>query len=596
MKKRRFVAVITVLIIFVLTIGFWNQNKDTTASDTPTATQPPVKEEMVVENDTKPEIVNTPSPTAEPEAEVSENYYVETILGEDLDDNGETEYLVIENGANCEYGRMTFYFNEEPVYQYEEDLNIRTVVSKEYIDLDNDNEKEIFVSFVPDVNSAGLMEWFVLTKSSDGWKVMNDMSVNAFPLSVTKGAEDFELVISCEGLDKEIIYDATDYYDWANREDEESYNAFVNGNYKEGDEVGDISAYGIWNMEVTRWGGQDCLVAEHGLQGPGGKHDIYGTSYVYFKFHSKSEIKLLHIDFERTVIPSLGVKSGETGGYNRSDGHLYLECENGRLYGFIMDDDTELIYEDTSIFDFYEENYPPTVKYDERSVFGNSFEVIIESGEVMEVPKVNRKTRIYAWYHADKIIVTDTHTECMGLAAKPVIYLYPESTTDIGVQLVYSGNLTCTYPKYNDGWVVTAQPDGTLTDASGQTYNYLYWEGLDNTTYDFSEGFCVAGEDTAIFLEDALKKLGLNRKEANEFIVYWLPLMESNPYNLIAFQTDTYTENAELIITPQPDTLLRVFMAWKPLGEKVQIEQQELTTTERKGFTVVEWGGTKVLQ
>ena len=44
-----------------------------------------------------------------------------------------------------------------------------------------------------------------------------------------------------------------------------------------------------------------------------------------------------------------------------------------------------------------------------------------------------------------------------------------------------------------------------------------------------TEGFCVKGEDTAAFLEDALSKLGLNRKEANEFIVYWLPLMEQNP-------------------------------------------------------------------
>jgi hypothetical protein len=35
-------------------------------------------------------------------------------------------------------------------------------------------------------------------------------------------------------------------------------------------------------------------------------------------------------------------------------------------------------------------------------------------------------------------------------------------------------------------------------------------------------------------------------------------------------------------------------MAWTPLEEAVQIESQILTSTERKGFTVVEWGGTKV--
>ena len=61
---------------------------------------------------------------------------------------------------------------------------------------------------------------------------------------------------------------------------------------------------------------------------------------------------------------------------------------------------------------------------------------------------------------------------------KPVIYLYPETETEITVQLDYSGELTCTYPTYTDGWKVTAAPDGTLTDEKGQTYNYLYWEEI----------------------------------------------------------------------------------------------------------------------
>ena len=149
-------------------------------------------------------------------------------------------------------------------------------------------------------------------------------------------------------------------------------------------------------------------------------------------------------------------------------------------------------------------------------------------------------------------------------AEKPVIYLYPERETEVTVRLDYAGRLTCTYPAYNGGWRVLARPDGTLTDESGQTYSYLYWEGVNGAEYDFSEGFCVAGSDTAAFLEDALSRLGLNRREANEFIVYWLPRMEANPYNLIAFQSDAYTDTAKLSIEPAPDTLLRVFMAWKP--------------------------------
>ena len=181
-----------------------------------------------------------------------------------------------------------------------------------------------------------------------------------------------------------------------------------------------------------------------------------------------------------------------------------------------------------------------------------------------------------------------------AVAYKPVIYLYPEEETEVSVKLSLNGKLTCAYPAYNGGWSVIAAPNGTLTDSRGQTYNYLYWEGETNAQWDMTEGFCVKGEDTAIFLEDALAKLGLNRREANEFIVYWLPLMEPNPYNIISFQTDAYTEAARLTVSPAADTTIRVFMTWKAAKSPVQMEAQELKAPERTGFTVVEWGGTEV--
>ena len=181
------------------------------------------------------------------------------------------------------------------------------------------------------------------------------------------------------------------------------------------------------------------------------------------------------------------------------------------------------------------------------------------------------------------------------LCYKPVIYLYPEKETEVFAELsLKNGELTCTYPAYRDGWKVTALPDGTLTDVKGQTYNYLYWEGETGMEFDFSEGFCVKGEDTAAFLEKALADLGLTRREANEFIVYWLPMMEQNSYNIISFQTENYTEAARLTVSPEPDTMLRVFMAWKAAEEYTELTGQKLAAPERTGFTVVEWGGTEV--
>ena len=176
---------------------------------------------------------------------------------------------------------------------------------------------------------------------------------------------------------------------------------------------------------------------------------------------------------------------------------------------------------------------------------------------------------------------------------KPVIYLYPEETTEVSVEV--DCPLTVTYPTYNEGWTVTAEPDGTLTNhADGREYSYLFWEGEGYGEMDFSDGFVVKGEDTVSFLQDKLSEMGMTPREYNEFIVYWLTYMQDNPYNLISFQWDNYAESAKLNITPEPDNMLRVFMAFKTLDEPVEVPEQELPVLNREGFTVVEWGGTEV--
>ena len=70
--------------------------------------------------------------------------------------------------------------------------------------------------------------------------------------------------------------------------------------------------------------------------------------------------------------------------------------------------------------------------------------------------------------------------------------------------------------------------------------------------------------------------------------------MENNEYNVISFQTSAYTDTTQLEITPAPDTLLRVFMAYYPSDTDVDIEPQSFAPATRNGFTVVEWGGSRV--
>ena len=180
--------------------------------------------------------------------------------------------------------------------------------------------------------------------------------------------------------------------------------------------------------------------------------------------------------------------------------------------------------------------------------------------------------------------------------AKPIIYLYPTEQTKVEVMVGKPHNLTHTYPKYQNGWRVVAEPNGDLTDLAGRHYYALYWEGkhLHKTTP--KDGFIVKGADTISFLEEKLAQLGLSEREANEFIVYWLPKLESNEYNFIRFKPKAEIDaNMPLYITPTPDTVIRVLMEYRAADKSEKPVIQELPPTpQRTGFVAVEWGGTEI--
>ena len=281
--------------------------------------------------------------------------------------------------------------------------------------------------------------------------------------------------------------------------------------------------------------------------------------------------------------------------FDAADGAIVIRGEDGSLYGFLCDENTRLVWSDPELAEKYADR-----GYKEWDFLCGADRLTVRPGREADRPEqfcdtyVSETEGIRTWRYAVELHVAEMNAE-EPTDAKPVIYLYPEREQAVTVRLDYDGRLTCTYPASRGTWTVTARPDGWLTDESGTEYRYLYWEGQSEEAYDFSEGFCVAGKETAQFLEEALAALGLDRAEANEMIVFWLPQMERNAWNLISFQGASYTNRARLHITPTPDTLIRVFMAWQPLDEPVELPAQKLAHPEREGFTVVEWGGCKVL-
>jgi len=200
-----------------------------------------------------------------------------------------------------------------------------------------------------------------------------------------------------------------------------------------------------------------------------------------------------------------------------------------------------------------------------------------------------------------------------GCYGKPAIYLYPQTDTSVSVKLDIDGEITKTIPPYNNGWHVLATPDGTITDESQgkqcKEYDYLFWEAKPKKLELPDKGWIVACKDLEEWFNEYLPKLGLNKKEKEQFMEYWLERLQGkNYYELKLLDRAFLEEHAKLTISPSPDTLIRIIFCFTPLDEykadeykadehktnadgHKTLEPPLIKTPDRKGFVALEWGG-----
>ena len=173
---------------------------------------------------------------------------------------------------------------------------------------------------------------------------------------------------------------------------------------------------------------------------------------------------------------------------------------------------------------------------------------------------------------------------------KPVIYLYPTATTTVSVKV--DALITKSDPLYNDGWTVTAYPDGRLVH-KGSPYESLFWDGYGNGAYPvLDKGFVVETDRALALMGDHLLQMGFNEKEISDFKLFWKDYLPTTPYTQFSWiGTADMNTLAPLSITPRPDTILRAFVDFKGLEEPIAITPQKIYKIERNGFTATEWGG-----
>lgn len=226
--------------------------------------------------------------------------------------------------------------------------------------------------------------------------------------------------------------------------------------------------------------------------------------------------------------------------------------------------------------------------------------------ESQEIKVGNKKEINVSLKEAESSVLDEVEITAKGkqkkqtIVAKPVIYLYPEKKTEVSLKLEYKGDLLYTYPEYDKGWNVVASPNGVLKNKTdNMEYSYLFWDG--NKQYNeqertFNDGFVIHRDAVVEFLQETLSKLGLKPHEYNEFIVYWIPYLKKNEWSFIHFRVgENYNVISKNIVTPKPDTSIRIFMDFKGVKASFDVEPQEIAPTPiRKGFTLVEWGGSEI--
>lgn len=172
---------------------------------------------------------------------------------------------------------------------------------------------------------------------------------------------------------------------------------------------------------------------------------------------------------------------------------------------------------------------------------------------------------------------------------KPNIYLYPETTTQVSVNLVFSpGNfLVISEPLYNSGWTVTAAPDGQL---DGQ-WGYLFYEAAVSGDYQKQLGHNVPKQDLEAWMNTALPAYGLNAQETKDFTDFWKQaLPEADWYAFYPQYQEQIDPIISLQITPTPDSLLRLWFVVIPTNQPQPLQEPQPQPFPRTGFTAVEWG------
>ena len=149
--------------------------------------------------------------------------------------------------------------------------------------------------------------------------------------------------------------------------------------------------------------------------------------------------------------------------------------------------------------------------------------------------------------------------------------------------------MTESIPEYGSGWDVFVETTGRID----RKYEYLFYEASIHDLPSFNTGWCFYNEDLPVELRTILLEIGLNDKEADDFLEYWLEyLAEYEYYSVYPVFNRSLDQYVELHVTPEPDAQLRFWLFFEGSTDFRALPDQAVPAFQRGSTTVVEWGGT----
>ena len=175
---------------------------------------------------------------------------------------------------------------------------------------------------------------------------------------------------------------------------------------------------------------------------------------------------------------------------------------------------------------------------------------------------------------------------------KPNIYLYPEYELQLSVRIEFplGGEITQSDPEYGSGWDVFVDTEGLID----HQYSCLFYECVVPTDiFQRTEGWIVEQKDLTEFFQSNLRAYGFIEHEIQDFLDYWIPLLDEKDYYEIFPQHEELIDQVvRLEFSHQPNSILRLFYLINGTDQPgADLTVPEIIPFARQGFTVVEWGG-----